>query len=152
MLKRTLLVFALLLTGCASGQHGVNGDGTPKEIIKPGVIESVTPIEMDASSGAGSMAGGIFGQVGGANTGSGRGAAVGSVLGSVLGGTLGHQADINTRHGLEIWLKLDGAEQSTYVMQPGEPDTFKVGDRVRLVQKKGVQRVVPDSDIDSKPK
>jgi len=152
MLKRTIIVFALLLAGCASSQHGVNTEIASKEIVKPGVIESVTPIEMDASSGAGSMAGGIFGQVGGANTGSGRGAAVGSVLGSVLGGTLGHQAGINTRHGLEIWLKLDGAEQSTYVMQPGEPDAFKVGDRVRLVQKKGVQRVVLDSDIDSKPK
>lgn len=150
MYIRLLLASLLLLTGCASGQHGVNSNDAPKEIVKLGVIESVTPIEMDASSGAGSMAGGIFGQVGGANTGSGRGAAVGSVLGTVLGGTLGHQAGINTRHGLEIWLKLDGAEQSTYVMQPGEPNAFKVGDRVRLVQKKGTQRVVPDSDDPAK--
>ena len=148
MLSRLLIVLALLLTGCASGQHGVNADNTPKEVVKFGVIESITPIEMDASSGSGSMAGSIFGQVGGVNTGGGRGAVVGSVLGSVVGGTLGHQAGIATRPGLEIWLKLDNTDQSTYVMQPGKPDAFKVGERVRLVQKKGGTRVEAIVPID----
>jgi len=141
MLIRLMLVSTLLLAGCASGQHGVNAGDAPKEIVKLGVIESVTAIEMDNSSNAGSMTGSIFGQVGGASTGAGRGAVVGSVLGSVVGGTLGHQAGINTRPGLEIWLKLDGADQSTYVMQAGKADAFKVGERVKLVQNKGGQRV-----------
>ncbi|MDO8349914.1 MAG: hypothetical protein Q7S94_02040 [Gallionella sp.] len=146
-MRRLLLVFALLLAGCAGGQHGVNS--AHKEAIKLGVIESVTPIEMDASSAAGSTAGSIFGQVGGASTGDGRGAVVGSVLGTVLGGTLGHQAGIATRPGLEIWVRLDGAEQSTYVMQPGKPDIFKVGDRVRIVSKKGSTLV--ELDTQTKP-
>lgn len=141
---RYLLVF-LLLGGCASGQHGINSADTPRKAVKLGVIESVTLIEMDASSSAGSTAGSIFGQVGGANTGDGRGAVVGSVLGTVLGGTLGHQAGIATRPGLEIWVRLDGEEQSTYVMQPGKPDAFKPGDRVRIVRKKGEMRVEPDT-------
>ncbi|MDO9010987.1 MAG: hypothetical protein Q7U78_04140 [Gallionella sp.] len=136
-MRRLLLGFVLLLVGCAGGQHGVNAGNAHKEVVKLGVIESVTPIEMDASSGAGSTAGSIFGQVGGASTGDGRGAVVGSVLGTVLGGTLGHQAGLATRPGLEIWVKLDGAAQSTYVMQPGQPDAFKVGDRIRIVQKGG---------------
>jgi len=141
MLNRLLIVCALLLAGCASAQHGVNADNKPNEIIKLGIIESITPIELDASSGAGSMAGSIFGQVGGVNTGGGRGTVVGTVLGSVVGGTLGQQAGIATRPGLEIWVKLDNAEQSTYIMQPGKPDTFRVGDRVRIVRKKGEMRV-----------
>lgn len=144
MMTRLLTVLAaLLLAGCASGPHGVNAENKPREIVKLAVVESVTPIEMDDSSGGGGMAGGIFGQVGGANTGSGRGAAVGSVLGSVLGGTLGQQMGIATRPGLELWVKVDNDEQSTYVMQPGKPDAFKVGERVRLVQKMGVLRVEP---------
>ncbi|MDD5612491.1 MAG: hypothetical protein PHF75_05565 [Gallionella sp.] len=143
MLKRSLLFAALLLAGCASGPHGVNAENKPKEIVRMAVVESITPIEMDDSSNGGSMAGGIFGQVGGANSGGGRGAAVGSVLGSVLGGTLGQQAGIGTRPGLELWVKVDNDEQSTYVMQPGKPDAFKVGERVRLVQKMGVLRVEP---------
>src|SRR5487761_2366951 len=95
-----LLLCVLLLAGCA-GQHGVNAKD--RETVKPGVIESAAPIEMDASTNAGSMAGGIFGQVGGANSGTGRG----SVVGSVLGGTIGQQAGISSKQGLEIWVKLD---------------------------------------------
>ena len=41
---------------------------------------------------------------------------------------------------------VDGEEgKSTYVMQPGKPDAFKVGDRVRVVRKKGETRVEPDT-------
>jgi len=149
-MRSLLLSIFLLLTGCAGGQHGIGSAGAAKEVVKLGVIESVTPIELDASSGAGSTAGSIFGQVGGANTGSGRGAVAGSVFGSVLGGTLGHRAGIATKQGLEIWVKLDNEDQSTYVMQPGKPDAFKVGDRVRVVRKKGEMRVEPDTHVKEK--
>ena len=143
-----LFGIALLLAGCAGDQYGIGGKpaDAPKEVVKLGVIESVTPIEMDASSDGGATAGSIFGQAGGASSGGGRGAAVGSILGTVLGGTLGHQAGIATKPGLEIWVKLDDEEgKSTYVMQPGKPDAFKVGDRVRVVRKKGETRVEPDT-------
>lgn len=141
-----IIIAALLLTACAGSQRGISSGpaDAPKEIIKLGVIESVTPIELDASSGGGFSVGGIFGQVGGANTGGGRGSTVGIILGGVIGGTLGDQAGIATKPGLEIWVKLDGEEgKSTYVMQPGKPDAFKVGDRVRVVRKKGETRVEP---------
>ncbi|MDP1996113.1 MAG: hypothetical protein Q8J90_02845 [Gallionella sp.] len=143
-----LFGIAMLLTACAGDQYGLGGKSAdaPKEVVKLGVIESVTPIELDASSGGGSTVGGVFGQVGGASTGGGRGSTVGTILGGVLGGTLGHQAGIATKPGLEIWVKLDGEEgKSTYVMQPGKPDAFKIGDRVRVVSKKGETRVEPDS-------
>ncbi|MDD4929294.1 MAG: hypothetical protein PHP85_08465 [Gallionella sp.] len=133
------LLFILLLAGCASDRHSASG--AFKEVIKSGVIESVAPVEMDASASGSSTVGSIFGQVGGASTGDGRGAVAGSVLGSVLGGTLGHRAGINTRPGLELWVRLDDDDQSTYIMQPGKPDTFKVGDRVRVIRKKEGLRV-----------
>ena len=147
-----LLILALLLAGCASGPQG-GGDADNIAVIRPGVIESVKPIEMDASSSGSSSVGGVFGQVGGASAGGGRGAAVGTILGSVLGGTLGHQAGIATRPGMEIWVRLDGGEgKSAYVMQPGNPDAFKVGDRVRVVRKKGETRVEPEIAATSTPK
>jgi outer membrane lipoprotein SlyB len=131
-----------LLAGCANAPHGIGtAADKPKEVIRTGVIESVTPIQLDNSSSAGSTAGSIFGQVGGANTGGGRGAVVGSVLGTVLGGTVGHQAGIATKPGLEIWVKLDETGEEAYVMQAGNADAFKVGDRVRVVVKNGVKRV-----------
>ena len=147
-MRSALLIVALLLAGCASDRQGGIGSGDNADnvaVIRLGVIESVTPIEMDASSGSGSSVGGVFGQVGGASTGGGRGATVGTILGGVLGGTLGHQAGIATKPGMEIWVRLDGGEgKSAYVMQPGNPDTFKVGDRVRVVRKKDKTRVEPE--------
>lgn len=157
-MRALLLASVLLLAGCAGDQMGGLGGGpvaeAPREVVRLGVVESVTPIEMDASSGGGTSVGGIFGQVGGANTGGGRGAVVGTILGGVLGSTVGHQAGIASKPGLEIWVKLDDGEgKSAYVMQPGQPDDFKVGDRVRVVRKMGVTRVehetaAPDTSKD----
>lgn len=146
MTKRLLLMLALLLTGCASDrQGGVGGSDANVAVIKLGVVESVTPIELDASTAGGATLGSVFGQAGGASSGGGRGSAVGSILGNVLGGTLGQQSGIATKPGLEIWVKLDGEEgKSTYAMQPGKPDAFKVGDRVRVVRKRGETRVEHD--------
>jgi outer membrane lipoprotein SlyB len=139
------LLLVLLLSGCATGSHHPGTQNPVKEVIKFGVIESIATIEMDSSSNAGSMAGGIFGQVGGASSGAGRGSIVGSIFGGVLGGTMGQQAGISARPGLEIWVKLDGEEQSSYVMQAGKADTFRVGDRVRIVNKKGKNMVEADT-------
>lgn len=147
-MHRALLILALaLLGGCANSPQGLGSAAAPKADVPPklGVIESITPIELDASSYAGANMGGIFGQVGGANTGGGRGAVVGSILGGVLGGTLGQQAGVATKPGLEIWVKLDDSGKSTYLMQPGKPDEFKVGDRVRIVNKNGTARVEPEN-------
>ena len=145
MTKRLLIILVLLLTGCASDrQGGIGGAGSDANVavIKLGVVESVTPIELDASTAGGATLGSVFGQVGGASSGDGRGAAVGSILGTVLGGTLGQQSDIATKPGLEIWVKLDEGEgKSAYVMQPGKPDAFRVGDRVQVVRKNGEVRV-----------
>ena len=46
---------------------------------------------------------------------------------------------------LELWVKLDNEEQSTYVMQPGKPDAFVVGQRVRIVTKQGHTLVEPET-------
>jgi len=152
-MRTVLLIVALLLTGCASDrQGGIGGAGSDANVavIKLGVIESVTPIELDASTGSGATLGSVFGQAGGASSGGGRGSVVGSILGTVLGGTLGRQSGIATKPGLEIWVKLGGEEgKSTYVMQPGKPDAFKIGDRVRVVRKRGETRVEHDATTDT---
>ena len=144
-MRKALLAIALLLAGCASSPESVGSRSAdkPKDVVQLGVIEAVTPIELDDSSYAGANVGGVFGQAGGAS-GGGRGGVVGSILGGVLGSTLGHQAGIATKPGLEIWVKLDESGKSAYVMQPGKPDAFRVGDRVRIVRKGDAARVEPD--------
>ena len=141
-MRSVLFIIALLLAGCASEPHGLGSrSADAPKVIKPGIIESVTPVEMDASSSSGAFAGSIVGQAGGVSVGGGRGASVGIVLGNVLGITLGQQAGIATKPGLEIWVKLDGEDKSAYVMQAVTPDAFKAGDRVRVIYDKGETHV-----------
>ncbi len=130
MLRLAFIV--MLLAGCASSPHGVNAS---KEVIKSGVIESVTPITMDNSSGG--TAGSIAGQVGGMYSGS----MLGVILGSVAGGTAASQAGIGTKAGVELWIKLDADGTSIYVMQALGNDHFNVGDHVRVIRKQGETKV-----------
>ena len=138
MMRGLLIAILLLLAACAS-----NKPAEPKAVILYGVIESVSPIMLDNSSNVGTNVGGIFGQAGGASSGGGSGAAVGSIFGAVLGSTLGREAGVATKQGVEIWVKLDDSDKSTYVMQPGRPESFNVGDPVRVVRKGNTARVEP---------
>src|SRR5574340_87824 len=105
-MRHVVLIAILLLAGCASEPRGLNSRAPDAPaVVKLGVIESVTPIELDDSSRGGAFTGSIVGQAGGISVGGGRGASVGVVLGNVLGITLGQRADIATRPGLEIWVK-----------------------------------------------
>lgn len=147
---RRHLLLLMLLSGCASEPFPVSQAGkSAKEVISFGVVESVTPIQMDNSSNGGAAVGSVFGQVGGASSGGGRGAVVGSILGNVLGGTLGQQAGVATKPGLELWIRLDDEDKSTYVMQPGLPTAFRPGDHVRVIRKNGEVRAVPISSDQS---
>jgi outer membrane lipoprotein SlyB len=128
-MTRAIFLFALLLVGCASNQK------VAPEVFKPGVIESVTPIELDNSSGG--TAGSVAGQVGGIYSGS----MMGMILGSVVGGTVGSQAGISTKPGVELWVKLDEDGSSVYVMQPVDKVIFKIGDHVQLHIKNGERNI-----------
>jgi outer membrane lipoprotein SlyB len=137
MLTRSFIFLAaLLLTACASSPVQ-----NPVAKINFGIIESLKPIALDASTHGGAAAGQVFGQIGGSSGGVGRGAFVGMILGGVIGGTAGREAGIATKPGLEIWVKLEEYEQSVYAMQPAQPDAFKVGQRVKVIRKGNTARV-----------
>ncbi len=138
-MKRRLYALgaALLLAGCAASPPAYQAPAK----VNFGVIESIKPIKLDASSQGGGNTGQIFGQVGGGSIGVGRGAVFGMVLGGVIGGTAGREAGIASKPGLEIWVKLENIEQSVYAMQPGTPDSFKVGQRVRVTRRGNVAQV-----------
>lgn len=83
----------------------------------------------------GAVSGAIIGGIGGAQVGGGRAAnTAGGVAGAVAGGLLGSaiQRSGQTQQGVEVTLKLDSGEVIA-VTQPGNPNEFRVGDRVRVV-------------------
>jgi outer membrane lipoprotein SlyB len=79
------------------------------------------------------MAGAVIGGTVGGSVGSGRGATVGAVIGSVAGAVAGEAAaQAGTRPGLEITVRLD-AGRVIAVTQPVGKESFKPGERVRVV-------------------
>jgi len=134
-----------LLGACASGVGGgdYSRDDTRREqTVRLGVVDSVREVKIDGTrSGVGAGAGAVVGGVAGSTVGQGRGATVGAVLGSVAGGVAGQAAEqgATRQTGLEITVKLDSGR--LIAVTQAADDTFKPGDRVRVLSDGATTRV-----------
>lgn len=139
------LAVVLLVGGCASSKSGsvYSREEARREMsVRMGVVEGVREVLIEGTkSPVGTVAGGAIGGIAGSTIGQGRGSAVGAVLGAVVGGLAGSAAEegITRKRGAEITVKLDNGEMRA-IVQEGD-DTFKPGERVRLVSQGGVTRV-----------
>jgi len=137
---------SVFITGCASTSSGSvysGGQARQEQTVRMGVVESVRQVTIEGSkSGVGTIAGGAIGGVAGSNIGGGnRGSAVGTILGAVAGGLAGNAIEQGTtkKPGLEITVKLDNGELRAITQDADE--TFRPGERVRLLSGGGVTRV-----------
>ncbi|MBI5919639.1 MAG: hypothetical protein HY849_09750 [Nitrosomonadales bacterium] len=151
-----LLIATLLLVACAhpAGKPNANAGRDGKEIVRVGVVESVSPKDMpDEGGSSGYFFGGTMGSIGGAVLGSGRGSVVGSVLGGTLGGNAGGAAqNSGIIPGQEIWVKLDGKTDPLIIDQEVKPGLeFKVGERVRVVRGKRGQEQLEHESVRDEP-
>jgi outer membrane lipoprotein SlyB len=150
IIARTAIAGALaalgLISGCASTSSGSvysGGQARQEQTVRMGVVESVRQVTIEGSkSGVGTIAGGAIGGVAGSNIGGGsRGSAVGTILGAVAGGLAGNAIEQGTtkKQGLEITVKLDNGELRAITQDADE--SFRPGERVRLLSGGGVTRV-----------
>jgi outer membrane lipoprotein SlyB len=136
---------AAALAGCATDSQPGPADTPPEQAQagRTGVVESVRPVTIEgAPTGVGATVGSVAGGIGGSMIGSGRGSAVAAIAGAVAGGLLGRAVEEQSRSnrpGVEITVRLDNGELRAVVQPAGE--TFKPGDRVRLVTVNGEPRV-----------
>ena len=140
------LAATAVITGCASTTSGSvysGGQARQEQTVRMGVVESVRQVSIEGSkSGVGTVAGGVVGGVAGSNIGGGnRGSAVGTILGAVVGGVAGNAIEqgVTKKQGLEITVKLDNGELRAITQEADE--TFRPGERVRLLSGGGVTRV-----------
>ena len=139
------LTVIALLSACASGVGGddYSRDQTRREqTVRLGVVDNVREVKIDGTrSGVGAVAGGVVGGVAGSTVGQGRGSTVGAVLGSVAGGVAGQAAEqgATRQTGLEITVKLDSGR--LIAVTQAADDTFKPGDRVRVLSDGATTRV-----------
>jgi outer membrane lipoprotein SlyB len=140
-LSIALALAAALLAGCATYEPGP-ADGGERRMPQqqgerkeyPGVVESVREVQVDTErTGAAPLVGAVIGGTVGSSVGHGRGSSAGAAVGTVIGGIVGEAAaQAATQPGLEITVRLD-AGGSVAVMQPVTEESFRPGDRVRVI-------------------
>jgi outer membrane lipoprotein SlyB len=141
-----LLLSVALLAGCASSKSGevYSRDQARREhTVRMGVVESVRPVQMEGTkSPVGTVAGAAVGGIAGSTLGGGKGSAVAAVLGAVAGGLAGSAVEegVTRRQAMEITVQLEGG-RIIAVVQEGDPQEFRPGDRVRIISSGGESRV-----------
>lgn len=134
------------LGGCASGLGGDTYSRTEARRVinvKFGTVEAVRAVKLEGTkSPVGTVAGAAVGGVAGSSVGSGKGAAVGAVVGAVAGAVAGSAVEeLSTRKpGVEITVRLESGSIFAVVQEDGG-EAFRIGERVRVLEDRGVTRV-----------
>jgi outer membrane lipoprotein SlyB len=140
-----LILVASILGACATSNSGdvYRREDTRKiQSVRMGVIESVRTVKLEGTnSNIGTAAGAVVGGIAGSTVGEGKGSAIGAVIGAVAGGIAGSAIEeVATRtDGVEITVKLDNGSLVAIVQEATE--TFKPGEKVRLIETGGTTRV-----------
>lgn len=139
------VVAVTVLAGCAPGLGGgsyTRDEARREQNVRMGIVESVRPVQIEGTrSGVGPAAGAVVGGVAGSTVGGGRGSAVAAVLGAVAGGVAGQAIEEGTTrtNGVEVTVKLNSGALVAIVQAADE--TFKPGDRVRILSDGRTSRV-----------
>lgn len=102
--------------------------------VQFGTLTAIRSVEIrPGQTRVGTVAGATLGAIGGSQIGSSTAANVaGGVSGAVAGGAVGSAVQGSGRNnGLELTIQLDSGE-TVAVVQPGNANDFRVGDRVRI--------------------
>jgi outer membrane lipoprotein SlyB len=136
-----LILVASILGACATSNSGdvYRREDTRKiQSVRMGVIESVRTVKLEGTnSNIGTAAGAVVGGIAGSTVGEGKGSAIGAVAGGIAGSAI---EEVATRtDGVEITVKLDNGSLVAIVQEATE--TFKPGEKVRLIETGGTTRV-----------
>ena len=140
-----LILAGLVVSGCASGLGGRDYSRDQARMVQEvemGRVESVRSVRIEGTkTPIGAGAGVIIGGVAGNSVGGGRGTVIGTTVGAVLGGLGGAAAEeaITRKDGYEITVRLDSGRMIAVTQTADE--SFREGDRVRVLTGGGVTRV-----------
>ncbi|NWK56718.1 glycine zipper 2TM domain-containing protein [Verrucomicrobiaceae bacterium N1E253] len=150
-IKPSLLLAAacpFLVLSCA--QPSNTGDTYSKyeagsaQSVKTGKITSIRNVKIEGGTAAGSLIGAGAGAVAGHNIGSGSTAnTLGAIGGGLLGAAAGShiQQGMGSKNGLEIMVKLDKGGSISVIQEANSRETFRVGERVRVLYNGNKTRV-----------
>ncbi len=139
------LAIGVIAAGCASGRGGADytrNQARQEMVVRQGVVESVRSVRIEGTkTPIGAGAGAVVGGVAGSGVGGGRGSTIGAVVGAVAGGLAGSAVEesVTRSEGVEITVRLDSGRLLAIVQAADE--TFRAGDRVRVLSGGGATRV-----------
>ena len=106
-----------------------------------GTVVDLRTIEVKGeSSGAGAVIGGVLGGVVGHQIGSGRGNTAATVVGAVGGAVAGNEVEKRTKTEVkhQVVVKMEAGNERFFNFT--QPTSYRVGDKVKIVDKKLVRR------------
>jgi outer membrane lipoprotein SlyB len=142
---RAALILAIPLTlmlplgGCAEPPNSVSrSEANTVQSVYFGTITNLQAINIGGQTRLGAITGAIIGGATGAIAGSSAGATVGgAAAGAAVGGAAGAS---ERRNGVEFTIRLDNGD-TVSVVQQGNVNDWRVGDRVRVTGSAGNARV-----------
>lgn len=141
------LLLAIAVGGCASNLSGESYSRdearTPQQ-VQYATVEQVRLVKIEGTkTPIGAGAGAVIGGVAGSTAGGGRGSAVAAAVGTVAGGLLGAAAEegITREQGVEVTVRYDNGQTVAIVQAASKDETFRIGDKVRVLTVNGNTRV-----------
>lgn len=138
---------AVAIGGCASNLSGDSYSRdearTPQQ-VQYATVEQVRLVKIEGTkTPIGAGAGAVIGGVAGSTAGGGRGSAVAAAVGTVAGGLLGAATEegITREQGVEVTVRYDNGQSVAIVQAASKDETFRVGDKVRVLTVNGNTRV-----------
>ncbi len=135
-------VFLAVCPASTSGGAYTREQTRQAQEVRMGVVESVREVTIEGTkTPIGPAAGAAVGGVAGSEVGGGKGSIVGAIVGAVAGGLAGGAIEegVTKQKGFEITVKLDNGRLLAVTQAADE--TFRPGDRVRVLSGGGVTRV-----------
>lgn len=138
----------LSLAGCANEAYNGNtysgSEAMGAQSVSYGTITGIRGVQIkDQNSGFGGLGGGVLGGFLGNAVGGGHGRDITTVLGALGGAVAGNQVENGARHtnGMEVQVQRDDGKNLVIVQ--AADNSFKKGQRVRLIGSGSEIRVAP---------
>lgn len=140
-----LLVGSGACTSTLTGESYSRSEARQEQRVEFGQVEYVRPVVIEGTrTPVGPASGAAVGGIAGSSVGGGKGSDIATVVGAVAGGLAGAAVEdaVTRRQGVEVTVRLGSNDVIAVVQEVSSRETFRVGDRVRVLTRNGVTRVV----------
>lgn len=112
-----------------------------QQTVEAGTVTALREVTIQTDGSVVATAtGAVLGGLAGSTIGGGRGRTAATVGGAVAGGAAGSAASGSSRQGVEVTVQLDSG-RTVAIVQEGNPNQFRVGDRVNVASDGTTSRV-----------